>query len=115
MPNARSIAAYDDVKAVLDSALAHGLPVHYELSSPAAAIRWRSRASSFRKLSSASDYKPLVFSINKATPQTVTILTNEVGVLKSPDGMELEIAAATPTLSDADRIAQELAAELGIK
>lgn len=115
MPNSRSIATYDDVKAVLDSALKHGLPANYELSSPAAAIRWRARACSFRKLSSVGEYKQLVFSINRATPSTVTIITHEVGVLKTPDGTQLPVEAAAPALSAEELIAQELAAELGIK
>lgn len=115
MPNSRSISTYDDVKAVLDAAINHGLPAQYELATPAAAIRWRSRANSFRKLSSVSAYKGLVFSIGRETPNTVTIMMHEVGQLKTLDGTPLEVGPAAPLLTDAEQFAQELAAELGIK
>jgi len=114
MPNPRSLHAYADIRAVLDSVLERGEPLAYELPTPAAAIRWRSRANSFRALSTVPTYKALVLSITKAAPSVVVITWQETGVLRTLDGEPVAVPepAPEPTLEELD--AQALAKELGV-
>lgn len=114
MPNPRSLSAYADVRAVLDSVLEHGEPLAYELPTANAAIRWRSRANSFRALSTVPTYKQLVLSITKAQPNVVVITWQAMGVLRTLDGEPVAVPepAPEPTLEELD--AAQLARELGV-
>lgn len=115
MPNPSSISAYDDVKAVLDAAIDRGEPLRYVCANPGAAIRWRSRANSFRKLSSVTAYKTLVFRISKASPETVIIDREVPGQLQTHSGEVIPLTIPEPTMTDEERAAFDLAREFGVE
>lgn len=114
MPNPRSLSAYADVRAVLDSVIERGEPLAYELPTPAAAIRWRSRANSFRALSSVPTYKQLMLSITKAEPCVVVIAWQETGVLRTLEGEPVAVPEPRPEPSLEELDAAQLARELGV-
>lgn len=113
MPNSRSLSSYSDVKAVLDSALEAGLPSEYHLASRSAAIRWRSRANTFRQLTASPAYAHLCFAMPRDQEGVVVITANEVGRLVSPEGKEIAVGAkAEPTAEEQEAAA--LLKELGL-
>lgn len=82
MSMSRSLGAYTDVRAVLDTVLRHGtFPATYSCATKAAAVRWTHRANYFRVLcrnieehrhglphgTGTSVYDALVLSVDEAT------------------------------------------------
>lgn len=115
MPNPRSIERYDDIKAVFDAALAAGLPAEYALQTPSAAIRWRARANSFRRLTSVPAYRGVTLSIPKEPGNVVILRHEEIGELRRPSGEPIPVEPPEPELSPEERAALDLARELGLK
>lgn len=115
MAYASSLSAYEDIKAILDTALDEGLPLHYALGSPKAAIRWRARANAFRKISEVRAYKSLVFSIRKEEPSVIVIEREEPGTLFRPDGEAVPVRPIDRERSEEEIAAEDLARELGVK
>ena len=83
MPNIRT---YDDIRAVFQTALEHGLPMRYTLPTPADAVRWRQRAYKFRQLTVISEFKLIVMRILPSDKRSVIIDAETAGVLTDLEG-----------------------------
>lgn len=105
------LKSYDDVRAILDTALAHDEPLTYELPSESAAARWRFRANKFKARTEVEVYRTLELKITKEAPCTIIIARRAEGVLRTLEGKRVEPAVE---LSPEEREAEALAKELGL-
>ena len=128
MPMPKAIGQYDDVRAVLDTALEQGGGT-YELPTYRKAVRWRMRAYYFRTLMQKLEAENAMTSVTRVRTKydcivlsiednLVTIRLNKPeGTLRSPDGDEVDVGKLVidEVESDLDREALELAKTLGVE
>lgn len=124
----RNIHSYDDIRAVLDAALAEG-GGRYTLATPGQAVYWRARAYYFRKLlynlaeerlanapgmTPSTPYDQMKLTLEEGTGSVLIQFIKPQGTLTRLDGTPIELRTkAEPDeeidalVAEAERLAQE--------
>lgn len=109
----KNISAYEHVRAVLDTALAHDRSV-YTLPTPAAATRWRQEAYYFRRLSQAASiykYDPFILKLDGSS---VIIEKKIVAGVLTVEGEAVQTKPADDLPAEIEDFAFNLAKSLGL-